>query len=796
MGGAGEKPRNVAGRLSGVSRTVDVAASGASGLGLAMAPDSPLSASPAFDLPGFPLSGPDVPSAADAGPAGETPPAAPTLWRPAMLWPVQEGSDPSGSDPSVACRHLPFVFWLVEVLRPRVLVDLGTPDATTYLGFCQAADRLGLQTRCHAVGGWAAAQPDRAADPSGMSTLHDAPCGAAAARFADGTVDVLHIGPDGFAAFDAWRPKLSDRGVVLVQGLAAAPGAAADAPPGLTGARAFLDSLRPEFPVFEFLHGGGLGLAGTGGQRPPVLSALLDADATTTTTLRDTFALLGEGCAAQRAVRQADLRQREAREAALRAGAFEVARLRDELAAATQAQDRLQAECDALRHAAAEARSAVIQRGLEAEQQATALKDATALAAALDAALDGALADGRTSTARLNADLAAAQAQVRALEESVRNNLRDLGGMARLLDESDAVHRAAADARSRELGELARMLDESEQAQRRAEAAAARAQTELGQMAADLVGGQNDLVREQARGAALLAELDLRDEAITDLVIRLSEAEQAAQAATAGAEAAEQAAQAGAARLQAERAQALTQAERALAQAAQARSETDRLAADLALRTAALARERSLTAALEDDLSSRIRETMDLSVRLLQAETDRHALTAAAAQTRTEAGALAAELDTGQRARTQAEAQVTLLRAAAADRSRELGDLARMLDESELSLRDAQGATARAQDEIGQLTRDLAAERAALARESGRAAALDTMLAARAQEAADQAARLAERLTEREQTHRALLSERDARILHLETDQQALLRSTSWKITGPLRQLIQSLRGR
>src|SRR6478672_9075097 len=49
--------------------------------------------------------------------------------------------------------HVPFAFWLVDKLRPEVIVQLGSISGNAYLSYCQAVKRLSLATHCFAVEG-------------------------------------------------------------------------------------------------------------------------------------------------------------------------------------------------------------------------------------------------------------------------------------------------------------------------------------------------------------------------------------------------------------------------------------------------------------------------------------------------------------------------------------------------------------------------------------------------------------------------------------------------------------------
>src|SRR5262249_5839112 len=72
----------------------------------------------------------------------------PPIFRPSMFW------IPERQAPSAWIEHVPFGFWLVDVLRPRRIVELGTYNGVSYSAMCQAVKTLGLATSCFAVDSW------------------------------------------------------------------------------------------------------------------------------------------------------------------------------------------------------------------------------------------------------------------------------------------------------------------------------------------------------------------------------------------------------------------------------------------------------------------------------------------------------------------------------------------------------------------------------------------------------------------------------------------------------------------
>src|SRR6185436_6354747 len=212
------------------------------------------------------------------------------------------------SELSAWTEHTPFGMWLVEAVRPRVLVELGTHAGVSYCAFAQAVKRLALPTACYAVDTWegdAHTNKSEAAyagnvfddlrrhhDPryGSFSTLVRTTFEDAVKGFADDSIDLLHI--DGYHTYEAvrgdfetWLPKLSDRAVVLFHDI--------NERSGDFGAWRFWDEVSPRYPSFHFLHGHGLGVLAVGSEQSEPVRWLTGLDEAAKAIVRVFFAARG-----------------------------------------------------------------------------------------------------------------------------------------------------------------------------------------------------------------------------------------------------------------------------------------------------------------------------------------------------------------------------------------------------------------------------------------------------------------------------------------------------------------------
>lgn len=203
--------------------------------------------------------------------------------------------------------HAPFAAWLTAVARPRCFVELGTHRGMSYAAVCQTVRAEGLATRCHAVDTW---QGDAHSGSYGEDVYDDlsqfnarhfadfsrlvrARFDDAALGFADASIDLLHI--DGLHTYEAvrhdfetWRPKLSERAVVLFHDTAVRERD--------FGVWRFWEEISARHPHFEFMHASGLGVLQLGTEAAAGVRQLMDLgrDAEGTRRVRAIFSGLGD----------------------------------------------------------------------------------------------------------------------------------------------------------------------------------------------------------------------------------------------------------------------------------------------------------------------------------------------------------------------------------------------------------------------------------------------------------------------------------------------------------------------
>ncbi|MCC6912510.1 MAG: class I SAM-dependent methyltransferase, partial [Rhodospirillaceae bacterium] len=208
--------------------------------------------------------------------------------------------------------HGAFAFWLIETVKPRSFVELGTHGGYSYFAMCQTVKAFGLPTRCYAVDTW---QGDEHAGFYGediyrrvndhnerhyasFSRLVRCTFAEALQHFTDGSIDLLHIDGRHFYEdvkedYESWLPKLSDRAVVIFHDINVRERG--------FGVFKLWEDLKTKFPSFDFMHGHGLGVLGYGKNLPAGILPLFEAakDPQALIDVRQAYGRLGAAFKAQ-----------------------------------------------------------------------------------------------------------------------------------------------------------------------------------------------------------------------------------------------------------------------------------------------------------------------------------------------------------------------------------------------------------------------------------------------------------------------------------------------------------------
>jgi len=167
--------------------------------------------------------------------------------------------------------HLPFARDLMAALRPSTFVELGTWLGDSYFGFCQAIAENAVDCQAYAVGSCQETDQSYSCDQSAFESLRhyndthyfafsyllDLPSDEALSQFEEESIGILHLNaPRTFdtamRTFNAWLPKVSPGGVILLPGIMIRNGD--------NGVWKFWNTLVNRGASFEFRHDTGLGV--------------------------------------------------------------------------------------------------------------------------------------------------------------------------------------------------------------------------------------------------------------------------------------------------------------------------------------------------------------------------------------------------------------------------------------------------------------------------------------------------------------------------------------------------------
>jgi O-antigen biosynthesis protein len=196
-------------------------------------------------------------------------------------------------------EHGPFAFWIVDILKPKQIVELGTHKGYSYFCFCQAIQKLKLETKCMAVDTWKGdehsffygeevydAVVEKNKKYKKYSTLIRSTFDDALEKIPPKSIDLLHIDGRHFYEdvqhdYESWLPKLTDSAIVLLHDT--------NVRERDFGVWKLFKELEKKHSSFEFLHGHGLGVIAPA-KVPVAMKHFFSCEVDAT---RDVFASLG-----------------------------------------------------------------------------------------------------------------------------------------------------------------------------------------------------------------------------------------------------------------------------------------------------------------------------------------------------------------------------------------------------------------------------------------------------------------------------------------------------------------------
>lgn len=196
---------------------------------------------------------------------------------------------PQYLDASAWMEHIAFAFWIVEVCKPKIIVELGVHNAVSYFSFCQAVKTFNLTTACYGVDTWKGDEHagfyeeeifSKVMDYNNreyarFSTLIRSTFDDANNYFVDGSIDLMHI--DGLHTYEAvkhdfenWLPKLTPGAIVIFHDI--------NVRERNFGVFKLWEELKSQYKNFQFDFGHGLGIVVIGEVISDEISLLLNTN--------------------------------------------------------------------------------------------------------------------------------------------------------------------------------------------------------------------------------------------------------------------------------------------------------------------------------------------------------------------------------------------------------------------------------------------------------------------------------------------------------------------------------------
>ena len=168
-------------------------------------------------------------------------------------------------------QHVPIAHWLVETIKPKRIVELGTHLGVSFFAFCEAAGAFSPSTFTYAIDTWggdehasfygeeifARVRNHWESTHKSRSTLIRSDFDTALQYFEDSSIDILHI--DGLHTYEAvkhdfetWLPKMNENSLILFHDINVRERG--------FGVWKLWQELKTNYKTFEVMNGHGLGL--------------------------------------------------------------------------------------------------------------------------------------------------------------------------------------------------------------------------------------------------------------------------------------------------------------------------------------------------------------------------------------------------------------------------------------------------------------------------------------------------------------------------------------------------------